>query len=247
TQVRFIRDFYSDRYTHLQADLVVSRHVLEHSPAPHELLGQLRRATGDRLDTVVFFEVPNVLYTLRDLGIWDIIYEHVSYFSPGSLAQAFRGSGFESLRLGEEFGGQYLTIEARPARTEQNEPPAWEGLADMARLVSDFAGSYRQKLAAWGERLERARRLGQKAVVWSAGSKGVSFLNVFKDSGIEWVIDVNPRKHGRFIPGAGQEIRSPAFLQTYRPDLVFVMNPIYAAEIEAMAAGYGLRPEFIQV
>ena len=64
------------------ADFVCCRHVLEHLPDPMALLGQLRESLDFRDDTVVFFEVPNGLFTLDRLGIWDIIHEHVSYFMP---------------------------------------------------------------------------------------------------------------------------------------------------------------------
>ena len=41
-------------------------------------------------------------------------YEHVSYFSPGSLARLFRATGFEPLVLELEYDDQYILIEARP-------------------------------------------------------------------------------------------------------------------------------------
>ena len=65
----------------------------------------------------MFFEVPNSLYTLRDGGIWDLIYEHRSYFSPLSLARIFWGCGFEPLEIQETYGKQFLTIHAVTGRS----------------------------------------------------------------------------------------------------------------------------------
>ena len=98
-QITFIPDAYSERYAHCQADLICCRHALEHIAQPLDFLRMVRRAIGSQRNTVVFFEVPNVPCTLRDLAIWDIIYEHCSYFSPSSLARLFvacgMGRGFE--------------------------------------------------------------------------------------------------------------------------------------------------------
>ena len=68
--------------------------------------------------------------------------------------------------------------------------------------------------------------------MWGAGSKGVTFLNMIDSRyQIEYVIDINPRKHGKYIPGTGQKIVSPEFLREYIPDIVIVMNLIYENEI----------------
>ncbi|MBV8893263.1 MAG: methyltransferase domain-containing protein, partial [Acidobacteria bacterium] len=50
------------------ADFVCCRHVLEHLPAPTDLLRQLRESIDVRTGAIVFFEVPNGLFTLERLG-----------------------------------------------------------------------------------------------------------------------------------------------------------------------------------
>ena len=92
------------------------------------------------------------------------------------------------------------------------------------------------------------RRSGTKTVVWGAGSKGVTFLNVLKvESGIESVVDVNPHKHGHYVPGTGQNIVPPEFLQKYHPDKIIVMNPVYFDEIRKMYINLNYPIEFVQV
>ncbi|MBI1878027.1 MAG: class I SAM-dependent methyltransferase, partial [Chloroflexi bacterium] len=115
--ITFIQDFYSERYANYKADLICCRHVLEHISSPRDFLSSVRYSMGNRFGSVVFFEVPNVLFTLRDLGIWDLIYEHYSYFSPNSLSQLFAGCGFDICDLTETYQGQFLSIEARPAES----------------------------------------------------------------------------------------------------------------------------------
>jgi hypothetical protein len=85
-------------------------------------------------------------------------------------------------------------------------------------------------------------------VIWGAGSKGVSFLNeVDTDGVVELAVDINPRKHGMHISGAGQEIVGPDALVAYRPEVVIVMNPNYRDEIAATLTDLGVDAELVVV
>jgi 2-polyprenyl-3-methyl-5-hydroxy-6-metoxy-1,4-benzoquinol methylase len=238
----FVRDYYSEAYAELSADMICCRHALEHIDRPGDFLGTVRRAAGDH--AAIFFEVPNALFTLRDLGIWDIIYEHCGYFCEGSLREVFRRNGFAVGRVETEFGGQFLGIHASPSdsETEFCEEPS----SNLAGLAQRFADHYRDKVEGWGETLRRLHRDGRRAVLWGAGSKGVSFVNILAASkGIGFLIDLNPYKDGRFVPGTGHRVRAPAFLADYRPDAVVVMNPLYADEIGRDLQAMGLSPEIL--
>lgn len=86
TKITFIKDYYSEQYSNYKVDLLCSRHVLEHIPRPREFLTMLRQALRNRTNTIIFLEVPDFLSTLSELRMWDIIYEHCSYFTNRSLA-----------------------------------------------------------------------------------------------------------------------------------------------------------------
>ena len=246
-RVTFVRDFFSERYADKAADLICCRHVLEHIHAPRQFLLTVRRAIGERCDTVVYFEVPNALFMLRDLSIWDIIYEHCSYFNAVSLSHLFESCHFGVCRLAEEFDGQFLAIESMPSQEPAGSAIQCHGdVAQLARDVETFGDKYRRKVDAWNHNLERLAQKGQRVVVWGAGSKGVTFLNTLKSSSqIEYVIDVNQRKQGMYIAGTGQQIVGPQFLRDYRPDVVIVMNAIYRTEIRQFTDDLGVHARFI--
>ena len=235
-RVRVVRDYYSDRHADQPADLVVCRHVLEHVPDPRAMLRTIRNALDARPAAVLYFEVPNSYYILRDLSIWDIIYEHCGYFVPESLAAMFEDCGFEILDLHETYEGQFVGIEARIAPAGASRTP--RDLEPLARCISDFRGRFGAKRDAWQQRLEALRREGKRCVVWGAGAKAVSFLNLLEiGHQIEYAVDINPGKQGSYLAGSGQEIVAPAFLAEYRPDVAIVMNPAYEREIaEQLAA-----------
>jgi SAM-dependent methyltransferase len=244
--IKVIPHFYSDRYADHGADLICCRHVLEHLHDPRGFLRMLRRVIGRR-KTVVVFEVPNGRCTLRDLAIWDIIYEHYSYFSSASLASVFRASGFGVSDRREWFDGQFLCIEAVPGEGAlESDAHAGAELEELGAEAATFGENYGRKLADWRRIVDGIVQRGHRAVVWGAGSKGVSFLNALDlRSGIEYVVDLNPRKQGMYVAGTGQKIVPPSVLRHYRPAIVIVMNRIYQTEIRGLAASLGLQPEFL--
>ncbi len=61
----------------------------------------------------------------------------------------------------------------------------------------------------------------------------MTILNVLDVEGvIEFVVDINPFKQGKYVPGTGQRVVSPEFLKKYRPDIIIIMNSIYRDEIQ---------------
>jgi hypothetical protein len=256
-ELSFVKDYYTEAHADVPADLVCCRHALEHMARPVDFLHTVRCAIGNR-PAAVFFEVPDGLYTLRDLGVWDLIYEHCGYFWEGSLTEVFRRAGFEVTRIESEFGGQYLGIDARPeggsvgpdaapaARVLEGERATSPVLGELTGLVTRFAAAYRAKLDHWRTTLERLRRDGRRVVLWGAGSKGVSFVNALQAGDtIDCLIDLNPHKHGRFVPGTGHEVRAPESLAARPPDAVIVMNPLYADEIGASLRAMGVEAELL--
>jgi SAM-dependent methyltransferase len=247
--ITIIRDFYSEAYAEYAADFICCRQVLEHLQHPGDFLRQLRRTIGARRDTVVFFEVPNVLYTLQDLGIWDIIYEHCCYFSAPALTRLFQETGFTVLQVYLAFDGQYLCLEAIPAADDaRSSMEAPEELGWILGDVVAFGENYRNKVQTWNGRLSRLFAAGNRVVVWGAGSKGVTFLNAIENGErIHCVADVNPHKQGRYVAGTGQKVLSPEETARLRPDTILVMNPIYKDEIWAKMSALGLDAEIMVV
>jgi SAM-dependent methyltransferase len=232
-RMRFITDFYSESYSHLTADFVCCRHTLEHIQPTQEFLRMVRRSLGDRWDTTVFFEVPDVRRVLRELAFWDIYYEHCSYFTPGSLARLFRSCEFDVLALARDFDDQYLLIDARPGNGSAGSVSEHEDdLEELARDVASFKEKYVSAVAGWKRDLQRIRERGQRAVIWGSGSKAVAYLTTLQvGEEIEFVVDINPFKQGMYLAGSGHKVLSPDALRDYRPDVVIVMNPIYCDEI----------------
>ena len=244
--VEIVQDYYSDKYADIDVDLLCCRHALEHIDNPRQFLDIVRKAVSRNDAAVLYFEVPNSMYTLRDMGIWDIIYEHCGYFCENSLARVFTETGFSIDRLNESFGKQFLSIETRPGARGGYSGQTRTPLASVAEHADAFERRYAEKLATWKGRLEEFATQGKRVVVWGAGSKGVTFLNVLKAGNqVDSIVDLNPHKHAKYVPGTGHRVVSPDYLKEYRPDIVIVMNPIYKDEIGDMISGMGIDARII--
>lgn len=99
---------------------------------------------------------------------------------------------------------------------------------DVADVVSTFASRVAERASVWAGMIEGARR----PVVWGASSKAVGFMASVP--GVTHAVDINPHKHGSYLAGSGVPVIGPDDLAAIEPDLVVVMNPIYAQEIRAM-------------
>ncbi|MFW6295624.1 MAG: class I SAM-dependent methyltransferase [Halothece sp.] len=249
-RIQFIQDFYSEKYQQYSSDLIVCRHTLEHISQPIEhLLKPLRKAIGDRLNTILFFEVPDAIHTFQNLAIWDIIYEHCSYFSSPSLKTASHLSGFKVTGIKNTFENQFLCLEALPSDPNATpDPQIAEEVAHLKVNINNFTAKFNQLIEKWNKKLENLAQTNQKVVTWGAGSKGVTFLNLLNNQHIiDYIVDLNPRKQGKYVPGTGQKIVSPDFLLEYSPDIVIVMNPIYQEEIFQLTQGLNLHCEVTSV
>jgi SAM-dependent methyltransferase len=247
--ITFIRDYYSGRYANYHVDFVCCRHTLEHIPNTAKFVNIVRRSISNHLDTIVFFEVPDTTRVMRELAFWDIYYEHCSYFTLGSLARLFRICKFEVTDISKDFGDQYLLIEARPvSQSSIKIHEQEESITETRRDINLFSANIPKKLDQWKNRLQQFNTDGKKVVVWGSGSKCVSFMSTLgiKDE-IKYVVDINPYRHGKYLPGSGKKIIPPEFLKKYKPDITIVMNSIYRNEIQKMLDDMGIATEVITV
>ncbi|MHC4587685.1 MAG: class I SAM-dependent methyltransferase [Planctomycetota bacterium] len=247
-QIAFIKDLYSAEYRSYLGDLVCCRSVLESLQDPKELLALVRLAIAERADSVVYFEVPNALYTFRDLVIWNIVYFNCSYFTPRSLAQLFTICDFDVLSVTPCFeDDQYLGIDAVPSNNSVRSGGCVSTSPDdMFSTLNLFAEEYQLRVDYWQEKLNDAEKYGQRMIAWGAGARAISFLNTYNIAQqIEYVVDINPVKQDKYLPVTGQRVVPPEFIVSYKPDVVIVTNPTFDEEIRKQVQKLGLTCAFL--
>jgi len=239
-RLTFQQRFFDRRCGDVAADVVVCRHVIEHVADPRSLLQGVREGVAHSPRARVFFETPCAEWILRHGVVWDFFYEHCSLFTAQSLRTAFQRAGFRVDRVENVFGEQYLWLEAAPAF---DSAPTWD--ADpgaIPRLAEDYRSAEAERRDRWERILTRLEGRGLVAL-WGAGAKGVTFANLVDPDArrICCIVDLNPAKQQRFLPGTGHPIVGPAELASRRIASVLILNPNYAAEIRRTVEGLGLE------
>ncbi len=218
-----VRTVYFDEETarDLPDDIhvVCSRHVIEHIPAPRPFIEAIAAYVKSR-NLPLFLETPDVEWIFRNNAFEDFFYEHCSLFSPRSMAVLLAAYGLEC-RVEPVYGGQYMWIEAWPARAAAGDtPPAPSDAVSHAGIA--------EALSYWETKLADLRREGPVAI-WGGASKGVTFSLLV--DGVDAAIDLNPAKQGCFMPVSATPIVSPEAALERGVRSIVVMNPNYLGEI----------------
>lgn len=242
-----LRELYSEAHLDIEARAICCRHTLEHIGPVRDFMLRVARHADRHGGAAVFFELPDALRVLREGAFWDVYYEHCSYFTAGSLARLLRSTGFalDVLELDYDdqyilaFGGRGGWAGGGQERFDVEEP--LEELLDAARTFAQRAAQVAQR---WRKRIEERAHSGEAVVLWGGGSKGVAFLTTLGlEEEVRAVVDINPHKQGRFMPGTGHPVVAPEELRAIEPGLVVVMNPVYVEEISRSLRELGVEAE----
>ncbi len=248
-KVDFVVDFFGPAYKELEADIILCRHTLEHIRSVRDFVVDIREMIGDRKDVVVFFETPDAERVLAEGAFWDIYYEHCSYFSAGTHARLFRHQGFDVTEVDLVYDRQYIVQYAQP--TEGVSEPSLPLENDLGRM-KELAAAFPDRVAAirahWRDLVTSAFAEGKHVAIWGGGSKCVSFLTTLGlRTEVRSVVDINPYKQGKFLPGSGHQVIAPQALVDDPPDIVIVMNPVYVGEISKQLGGLGMSADVVAV
>jgi len=227
TNSAVIREYFTPT-TGLRADALVLRHVLEHVPDPVAFLAQLRDSNGGK--GKIYIEVPCLDWIAERRSWFDLFYEHVNYFRLGDFGRMF-GTVHES---GHTFGGQYLYVVADLATLRNPMASARDAFKFPFDFVQGITRSAARVKAANAAQDARNRA---PVAIWGGASKGVIFALFMEREGapVNFVIDINPAKQGRFLAATGLCVLTPESALARLPDGadLFVMNRNYLNEIQA--------------
>lgn len=213
-----VREYFSPEVG-LRAEGIILRHVLEHVQNPMEFLSEIRDANGGR--GKIYIEVPCFDWICRHRAWFDIFFEHANYFRIADFRRIF-GTVHESAHV---FAGQYLYVVADLATLRSD----IGGPLDSFEFPKDFLDTVDKHAA------QLKSQVSSGSAIWGGASKGVIFALFMERAGasVDIVVDVNPAKHGKYLPGTGLKVHSPEeALQRLPPGAnIYVMNGNYLQEI----------------
>jgi hypothetical protein len=224
-----------------RADLVIGNNVLAEVPDLNSFvagLPVLLKPTG-----TVTMEFPHLVRLIEGNQFDTIYHEHFSYFSLLAVERIFAAHGLVVFDVEELWThGGSLRIWARP-RGDSSRPVAERVLA--LRRQEEVAGLGRiETYAGFDERVHEtkrrllellieAKRAGKRIAGYGAPGKGNTLLNYcgIRTDFLDFTVDRNPYKHGRFLPGTHIPIAPPSRIDEVRPDFVFILPWNLKAEI----------------
>ena len=136
-RLRFTADYFNERHQSIRADIVFSRHVIEHVPDPVLFVRRMVNCATGNPHSRILLETPCFKWTLKNHAFWDISYEHCSLFTSDSLNALLNRADAQALNVETVFGSQYLLAKARPALTNTGRIALVS--SDYNSLVAEFA------------------------------------------------------------------------------------------------------------
>jgi len=165
-KLKFIKKYYDSSFSNIPADVIICRHVIEHIPDPLNFLKIIKQALKNSTKTNIFFETPNIEWTLKNNVIWDFFYEHCSYFSISSLSTIFEKAGFNVKEAKNVFNDQYVWLHA----TLNTKLITQNYSTHIPILAKQFAESKNKLTNQWFTRINEFANSG-KIALWGAGSQ----------------------------------------------------------------------------
>jgi SAM-dependent methyltransferase len=216
-----------------RADLVLGNNVMAQVPDLNDFVRGLAILMAAR--GVVTIEFPHLMRTVAENQFDQIYHEHFSYFSFLAARTIFASHGivlFDVEELPTHGGslriyGRHADDGTKPVTERAMELLAREEAAGLSTLAyyDAFGERMRETKRKILDLLIRAKREGKTVVGYGAPGKGNTLLNYcgIRTDFLDFTVDRNPYKHGRYTPGTHIPIRRPDAIDEARPDYVFIL------------------------
>jgi hypothetical protein len=214
-------------------DLLLGNNVLAHVPDLNDFVAGMKILLHD--SGVITMEFPHLLELMRHNQFDTIYHEHFSYFSFMTVNAVFARHGltlFDVERIATHGGslriyGRHDSDASKPIGERVPELLAEEERFGLAKLeaYAGFAEQVRETKRALLEFLINAKRTGKRIVGYGAPGKGNTLLNYcgIGTDFIDFTVDRNPYKQGKYTPGTHIPILHPDELVRARPDYVLIL------------------------
>ena len=215
------------------ADLTAANNVLAHVPDINDFVRGftiLLKPQG-----VATFEFPHLFQLITERQFDTIYHEHFSYLSFTTVSEIFESQGlsvFDVETIGTHGGSLRVFAQrsdsgTRPRSTRVSEMTQLESSAGM-RSRTFYEGFERDAETAKAELLKilvESKLAGKKVAAYGAAAKGNTFLNYagVKSDLISYVVDRNPAKQGKWMPGSRIPIVDEAHLKQHQPDVIIIL------------------------
>ena len=229
-----------------QADLTAANNVLAHVPNINDFVAgfaMLLKPQG-----VSTFEFPHLMNLVKFAQFDTIYHEHFSYLSLTAVKTIFKANGLTVFDV-EELPTHGGSLRVYAQRSDTGQHAISPRVADMLKREDDVGmrtAAYYGKTQADAVRIKRdlwrfllqAQEEGKTVAAYGAAAKGNTLLNYagVRDDLVKFVIDLNPAKQNKFMPGSRIPMVGPDVLNTVKPDYMLILPWNLEKEIKAQLA-----------
>lgn len=217
----------------LSADLTAANNVLAHVPDINDFVAGfavLLKPVG-----VATFEFPHIMKLVAENQFDTIYHEHYSYLSLTAVQRIFAANGLTVFDV-EEVSTHGGSLRVFACRTDSHAHAVESAVNAMLQREVAAGVSTLPYYTALQEQSDRiaadllnflieARRKGQKVAAYGAAAKGNTLLNFagVRPNLLPWVVDRNPAKQGKFLPGSRIPIVSEDMIKVEKPDFMLIL------------------------
>lgn len=250
--IKIVEDFFGVRLARSlvsegqKADLTVANNVLAHVPDINDFVTGFTILLKD--DGVATFEFPSLLRLLSENQFDTIYHEHYSYLSLTAVKRIFEKNGLKVFDVEElpTHGGslrvfaQRQDTGSRRERTKVAQVLATERAAGVMtpELYKGFQGKAEKVKNDFISFLIEAKKAGKSVSAYGAAAKGNTLLNYagVRADLLPFVVDRNPAKQGKYLPGSRIPILTEKHLKAGRSDFVVILPWNIRAEVTEQLA-----------
>lgn len=216
-----------------QADIIAANNVLAHVPDINDFVSgfsYLLKPQG-----VATFEFPHLLRMVQENQFDTAYHEHYSYLSFTAVQHILDANGLTvfDVEVLSTHGGSLRVFAQRTNTGIYSEAKAVQALLDTEMEAGITSANFYTTFQHCAEKakdellyfLIDAKRKGLKVGAYGAAAKGNTLLNFagIRPDLLPWVVDKNPEKQGKFMPGSRIPIVDEALLKAERPDLILIL------------------------
>jgi len=215
------------------ADLMAANNVLAHVPDINDFVGGF--AVLLKENGVATFEFPHLLRLVEGVQFDTVYHEHFSYLSLSAVARIFERNGLRVCDV-EELPTHGGSLRVFAQRADTGALPVAASVGEMLareRVAGMTTETYYQDFQPRAEKIKNdllkflleAKCLGKTVAAYGAAAKGNTLLNFagVRADMISFVVDRNPAKQGKYMPGSRIPIVLEQMLKVEEPHYVLLL------------------------